>query len=296
MDTATRPRESRQIDLPRYAEVFSHFRRRIERSATVQEALALATDFLDQFAATIETDVKSAVLEQVAQLWYTFPERVKRHEKYKELITILMGQAVDFYWYADFPQYASEQDVRRDETLYSFRRFNEDFEVKFRYVQYYGHVLMRVPNSVRLRYRRLVNHPGRYTQGLTTTRYKRAMVGLINQISEDAENELGSDSPFRMLVNSVLRTVRYQRSLAAIGYVAPAQSSHLAGYAVDIEKSWYQEHDPRAHAAIQRTVETLFAAGVVNLIVEHTHWHVCLNPIHIGTYEIIAQRWERNQR
>jgi hypothetical protein len=152
---------------------------------------------------------------------------------------------------------------------------------------------MRIPNSLRLRYRRLVNDPGRYTQGLTTTRCTKAMVGLINQVAEEAADRLGRGGGFRVLVNSVLRTEAYQDSLACIGYVAPRYSAHLAGYAVDVEKRWYEHHDAQAHRAIEATLAELFAGQVVNLIEEGTHWHVCLAPDQIDRYEELAEAWDR---
>jgi hypothetical protein len=179
--------------------------------------------------------------------------------------------------------------------LLSFKRSGADFEAQFVYVQYYGHVLMRVPNSLRLRYRGLTNHPGRYTQGLTITRCKMAMAGLINQISEDVAGEVNAKRPFKLLVNSLLRTGSYQESLARLGYVAPRHSAHLAGYAVDLERFWYEKHDRLAYGAIEQTLNDLFRQGAINLIKEETHWHICLNPNHIPSYETLAQMWLRKR-
>ncbi len=281
------------IDLGVYSEVLSPYRRRIRESRSVEEASAYADDFLDRLNGSFGRDISRELFAEAKHLWAAFPPRAKTIDKHQELVEVLLGQAVDFYWYADSPRYRSDRDVEQDGTLVSFRRHHEDFEVKFIYVQYYGHLLMRIPNSLRLRYRRLANHPGKHSQGLTTTRCRKAVAGLINQISEDAAQRTRSEGPFRLLVNSVLRTVEYQNALANIGYVAPRHSGHLAGYAVDIEKQWYAENDRQAHAAIEDTLGQLFQGGVINLIEEGTHWHICLSPDHVQHYEKLAQKWER---
>jgi hypothetical protein len=286
--------QDRNLDLGIYSEIFSAYRHRITQSRALEEATLHAAAFLDQVEGMFDGDITIAFYAEVEYLWAIFPAHKRTLEKYKELLEVLLGQAVDFYWYAQYPQYHSYQDVKNDPHLCSFRRFDEDFDVKFMYVQYYRHVLMRVPNSLRLRYRRLVNHPGKYTQGLMTTRCKPAMVGLINRISEDVESAIRPRKSFKILVNSILRTVEYQHSLAKIGYVAPRNSGHLAGYAVDVEKIWYQENDQRAHAAIEEILDDLYASGVVNLIREGTHWHICLHPDHIQYYEALSQKWVRN--
>ena len=85
----------------------------------------------------------------------------------------------------------------------------------------------------------------------------------------------------------------YQEALAKLGYVEPRHSAHLAGYAVDLERLWYLKHAPDTHRAIQRAVGDLFSRGVINLIQEETHWHLCLNPDHVRHYEALCRQWER---
>ena len=283
------------VDLGRYAGTFSVYQTRIAKSRAFEEALAHAAAFLNKVACLFDKDIEKPFFDEVEYLWVTFPSYLKTLEKYQGLMQVLLGQAVDFYWYAGWPRYRTAQDVKDDKNLYSFGRFRSDFDVRFAYVQYYGHVLMRVPNSLRLRYRRLINHPGKYTQGLTTTRCSKAMAGFINQLSEETARLNGADDSFRVLINSVLRTVEYQNSLAKIGYVAPRHSAHLAGYAVDIEQQWFKEHDKRAHKVIESLLDDLYDRRVINLIQEGTHWHVCLNPDHIAHYEALAQKWERKK-
>lgn len=287
--------DDRNLDLVQYAELYSLYRLLIRQSASPSEALDHATAFLSQVEGMFDKDIASAFHEEVHHLWVTFPARAKNLGKYQELVEVLLGQAVDFYWYAQYPQYATSADVDSDDSLCSFRRFNEDFDVRFMYVQYYEHILMRVPNSLRLRYRRLMNHPGKYTQGLTTTRCRKAMVGLINQLAADVASQVRRNKPFRVLINSVMRTVEYQNSLAKLGYVAPRYSAHTAGYAVDVERLWYERHDRQAYEAIENVLGALFAKQAVNLIEEGTHWHVCLNPDRIRDFEAMAQEWVRQK-
>ena len=285
-----------QPDPVTYAGVLSQYKPKVARAQSLEEASKHAAGFLSEVDGWLDEEVEQAFYKEVEYLWSTFPPRAKELECYRELVQILLAQVVDFTWYGAYPKYRSDQDVHGDETLYSFRRYDEDFEVRFEYVQYYGHIFMRLPNSLRLRYRRVVNHPGRYTQGLTLTRCKKAMAGLINQISEIVASEVNSIRPYKVLVNSMLRTTAYQETLARMGYVAPRNSAHLAGYAADVEKLWYQRHNKEMHEAIGKTLGDLFERGRINLIEEKTHWHICLNPEHIPTYETLAQKWEGKRR
>ena len=282
-----------QSDHLAYAEVLALFRPKILMSQSEKEVSAHVADFLSAADGLIDEVARQVIRDEVDYLWTTFPQKVKTTESYRELVQVLLAQAVDFEWYSEYPKYHSDQDVNSDQSLCSFRRGAEDFEVKFTFVQYYDQLYMRVPNSLRLRYRRLVNHPGCYTQGLRTTQCKKAMMGLINRISEEVSGKVSSRRPFRLMVNSMLRTEAYQNSLARLGYAAPRHSAHLAGYAADIEKLWYKKNDRSAFEAITGTLTSLFNDGTVNLIEEETHWHICLNPIHIPTYETISQKWMR---
>jgi hypothetical protein len=93
----------------------------------------------------------------------------------------------------------------------------------------------------------------------------------------------------------MLRTTEYQHALARLGYVAPRHSAHLTGYAVDLERLWYEESDRDAHQAASDVLLDLFEREVINLIEESTHWHICLNPEHIHDYQMMAQQWQRGE-
>ncbi len=276
-----------------YSDVLSHFIPRIDGSQNVAEVDTHAAEFLIEMRQLGDPCAENTFHEEAEFLWDTFPPAAKTIARYQMLVRVLLAQAVDSSWYTGYPCYLSSRQVESDNTLVSFERFSEDFDVKFIYVRYYKHILMRVPNAVRLRYRSFTNHPGRYTQGLTVTRCKKAMAGLINQISEDVALETNTRRSFKVLVNSVLRTVTYQRTLAKIGYIAPRRSAHLAGYAVDIEKRWYEKHDYHVHMVMKQTLGDLFTRGVINLIEEDSHWHVCLNPESISHYEALSHKWEK---
>ncbi len=289
--------EIQHLNLQAYHEIVATYKDAIHKAHTSEAALAYAEGCLEDVARFLDKDIKTPFYQEVAYLWRMFPDhhprRRRTHETYKEILTILLEQSIDAYWYADFPKYECDRDVDNDQDLYSFRKFGADVDVKFMYVQYYGHRWMRVPNALRLRYRRLVNHPGRYTQGLTTVRCKKSMVGLINQLCEDVTDDIGSGKPLKILVNSLLRTVEYQRSLAQLGYIAPRSSSHVVGYAVDFERVWYKQYHTHAYTAIQHRLDHLFRQNIINVIDEGTHWHVCLNPDYIQRYEQVAETWRR---
>ncbi len=281
-----------KIDTIRYRAALAPVTERIDRSHTEAEAIGLAEAFLgDRAASLFADDLHRPFREEVEYLWSAFPARVKTLRKYQDMLNVLLGQVVDATWYGIYPHYLSDADVQQDHTLVNFTRSREDFDVRFDYVQYHGHVVMRIPNSVRLRYRGVTNHPGRYTQGLTTTRCKRATAALLNQISVAVTDDIGPRHPLKIMVNSVLRTVAYQHSLATWGYIAPRRSAHLAGYAADIEKGWYERHDQRACRSLELIVSDLSKRDVIYAVDERTHWHVCLNPAQIPYFESQFQRW-----
>jgi hypothetical protein len=264
---------------------------RIGRTRSPDEARDVAEALLLDSERLLGAESLERFREEAAYLWSTFPERVKHLRKYQEMATVLLGQAVDAAWYAGYPHYRTDADVRGDDTLVTFRRSRKDFVVRFDYVQYHGHRLMRIPNSVRLRYRRVRNHPGRYTHGLTTTRCARAMAALLNEIAEAVTSDLHPARPVRIMVNSVLRTVAFQHSLATWGYVAPRRSAHVAGFAADIEKRWYERHDPRVGRSLELVIADLVERGVIEAVDEGSHWHVCLDPAHIPAFEARFARW-----
>jgi hypothetical protein len=280
-----------KIDAIRYHATLGPVTERISRSHTANEAVGLAESFLGDSASLLATDAQPPFREEVAYLWSTFPARVKSLSKYQEMLNVLLGQVVDATWYGTYPRYLSDADVQQDDTLVSFTRSREDFDVRFDYVQYHGHVVMRIPNSVRLRYRGVTNHPGRYTQGLTTTRSKRATAALMNQIANAVTDDIRPRHPLKIMINSILRTVAHQHSLATWGYVAPRRSAHLAGYAADIEKGWYERHDQRVSRSLELIVSDLSKRDVIYAVDGRTHWHICLNPAHIPYFESEFQRW-----
>ncbi len=284
-----------KIDTARYQAALGPVTELIGRSRSAGEALVIAEGFLSESASLFGTDLGPAFNDEVAYLWSTFPARAKSLSKYLEIIDVLLRQVVDVAWYGTYPVHQSDADVRADHTLVSFARSKEDFDVRFDYVQYYGHILMRIPNSVRVRYRALRNHPGRYTQGLTTTWCTTATAALLNEISEAVAREMRSAKPLRLMVNSILRTVEYQQSLASWGYVAPRRSAHLAGYAADIEKGWYERHDQRVGRSLREVLLDLATRDVISLVDERTHWHVSLNPAHISSFESRFRCWERER-
>jgi hypothetical protein len=281
----------RPIDLAGYRASLGPIAERIEHSHSVSHAFALADAFLRDSIPLLGGSTHDPFRNEVAYLWSVFPARVKTLGKYQEMLKVLLGQVVDARWYGLYPRYESDRDVERDASLITFTRSKEDFQVGFEYVQYFGHVAMRIPNSLRLRYRRATNHPGRYTHGLTTTRCPRAMAALVNYIADTVTKRIRPDDPVRILVNSVLRTVAYQHSLATWGYVAPRSSAHVAGYAVDIEKGWYERHDARVDRALAEAIADLADNNDIYAVDERTHWHVCLDPARIPRFEALYANW-----
>jgi hypothetical protein len=77
-----------------------------------------------------------------------------------------------------------------------------------------------------------------------------------------------------------VRSVAHQHRLRSLGYSAMLPSSHCAGYACDLEKSWFRRFDPgNALAAILAERQE---AGQLNVIDEGQAWHLCVSPLACG--------------
>ena len=124
-----------------YADMLANYAPRIAMSLTCEEASLRAAEFLGAVDGLINTTAKEAVQSEVDYLWNVFPSRAKTIENYRNLIQVLLAQAVDSQWYCGYPVYSSDQAVEDDETLVSFRRGADDFEVNFIYVRYYDCLL-----------------------------------------------------------------------------------------------------------------------------------------------------------
>ena len=111
--------------------------------------------------------------------------------------------------------------------------------------------------------------------GLRFTCSRPAVVAVVNQIALDLAAALPPRTP-RIWVTSMVRSVEHQHRLRALGYPAVLPSSHCAGYACDLEVSWFRRFDP--DNLLARLLLERQAAQQLNVIDEGRTWHLCVNP------------------
>ncbi len=78
----------------------------------------------------------------------------------------------------------------------------------------------------------------------------------------------------------MVRSVEHQHRLRSLGYAAVLPSSHCAGYACDLEITWFRRFDP--DNVLGRILRERQEAGQLNVIDEGQAWHLCVNPLACG--------------
>jgi hypothetical protein len=111
--------------------------------------------------------------------------------------------------------------------------------------------------------------------GLGFTRSRPAVIAAVNQLAAEFAAAMPPRTP-RIWVNSMVRSVEHQQRLRSLGYAAVLPSAHCAGYACDLERSWFRQFDP--DNVLARMLSEHQAAGQLNVIDEGRTWHLCVNP------------------
>jgi hypothetical protein len=211
---------------------------------------------------------------------------------------ILQVQEIESRWYAGYKRYEDTPDVLSDKSLIEFNKTQTAHGKRyFSFIHLIENKLTRIPNALARRMRILVNHPGRNTMGLKITRCPLPTFRLLNCIAQISAKNIPHQKIKPLLVNSVLRTVKHQMHLATLGYIAPFNSSHINGYAADIEQKWYKENNPIQHEAIQSVLDDFASRQIINCVDYSNLWHICLNPKYISQFSVEyaidrQQAWE----
>jgi hypothetical protein len=188
------------------------------------------------------------------------------------LIRIYLLSQIDAAWWDGTPTFDTDEDVLSSDDLVDLDPLRTRRLLGFRY--------RRQPRGLPGRARdwgMRRTWPGRqpHTAGLLFTRARPESVVLLNQLARDFSTKAPPDTP-ALWVTSLVRSVRHQNRLRALGYAAVIPSAHCAGYAMDVEMRWFRRFDADgilAAVLLQRQDE-----GDVNVIDEGQAWHVCVAP------------------
>jgi hypothetical protein len=174
-------------------------------------------------------------------------------------------------WWGSTRAFVLDSDLAGSADLVDLEPLRRRGELHFRYRRQARTLPLRAVRAVD---RRVWPDRTPRTAGLRFALARPQAVTLLNRLAADFAAAAPAAPP--LWVTSLARSIEQQRRLRALGYTATLPSAHCAGYAMDIEMSWFRRFGAAG------TLEGLLAerqqAGEVNAIDEGQTWHLCLSP------------------
>ncbi len=192
------------------------------------------------------------------------------------LIRICLFAQIEVMWWGQVPMFGTDSDALHSADLVDLEALRRRGLLRFRYRRQAETLVARATRAAQRRLR-----PGGTprTAGLRLARTRREVVTLLNQLSRAFGRAAPAGTP-PLWVTSLARSVEHQHRLRDLGYAALLPSSHCAGWATDIEMSWFRRFG--AHRALQSLLLERQQAGVINVIDEGQAWHACISPAGAG--------------
>ncbi len=186
-------------------------------------------------------------------------------------IRIHLSALIDVMWWGSARAFVTDPDLLHSAELVDLEPLRRAGELHFRYRRQARTLPVR---AVRAADRRLRPDRTPRTAGLRLARARREALTLLNQLAADFAAAAPGAPP--LWVTSLARSIEQQRRLRALGYTATLPSAHCAGYAMDIEMSWFRRFG--AAGVLEGLLLERQQAGEVNAIDEGQTWHLCLSP------------------
>ena len=186
-------------------------------------------------------------------------------------IRIHLSALIDVMWWGSARAFVTDPDLLHSAELVDLEPLRRAGELHFRYRRQARTLPVR---AVRAADRRLRPDRTPRTAGLRFARARREALTLLNQLAGDFAAAAPGAPP--LWVTSLTRSIEQQRRLRALGYTATLPSAHCAGYAMDIEMSWFRRFG--AAGVLEGLLREHQQAGQVNAIDEGQTWHLCLSP------------------
>jgi hypothetical protein len=187
-------------------------------------------------------------------------------------LRVLLLSQIDSVWWSGTIPFASDADVLGSAELVDLGALKSAQVLKFQYRAQPAGLLGRARDWAR--HKALPELRPRVS-GLRFTCSRPVVVAVVNQIALDFAAAIPPGTP-RIWVTSMVRSVEHQYRLRSLGYPAVLPSAHCAGYACDLEKTWFCRHDPGN--LLGRLLFERQDAGQLNVIDEGPTWHLCVNP------------------
>jgi hypothetical protein len=187
-------------------------------------------------------------------------------------IRVLLLSQIDSVWWSRVMPFASDAEVWSSTELVDLGPLASTRLLEFRYRSQPAGLTGRARDWAR---HKLLPATRPRVAGMRFTRARPVVVAVVNQIAEELAGKLAPGAP-RLWVTSMVRSVEHQYHLRALGYAATLPSSHCAGYACDLERSWFRRFDPGNLLA--GLLSERQEAGQLNVINEGKAWHLCVSP------------------
>jgi hypothetical protein len=197
---------------------------------------------------------------------------VNSAENLVAMVRITLLTQIDVLWWGHVPAYKTDADVLASVDLLNLDALRRGGMVTFSYRHQATNVVAR---AVRAAERAAA--PGRapVAAGIRLACARAELIVLLNRIAADFARLAPPGTP-PLWVTSLTRSAAYQRELRALGYAALLPSAHCAGYAADVEMSWYRNFG--AQHILQAVLLGHQRDGDINVIDEGQAWHLCVRP------------------
>jgi hypothetical protein len=188
------------------------------------------------------------------------------------MVRITLLTQIDVLWWGHVPAYKTDADVLASVDLLNLDALRRGGMVMFSYRHQATNVVAR---AVRAAERAAAPSRAPIAAGLRLACARAELIVLLNHIAADFARLAPPGTP-SLWVTSLTRSAAYQRELRALGYAALLPSAHCAGYAADVEMSWYRNFG--AQHVLQAVLLGYQRDGAINVIDEGQAWHVCVRP------------------
>jgi hypothetical protein len=236
------------------------------------------------FLSTLEGGPDRLVEQSVEEFRRFRPSVASNAASGAGLVRILLLQNVDLVWWDDAGDFATDADVDASDELVDLVAERRRGRVAFSFGVASDGWGRRGRDFV---VQRLLPHREPRGPGLSCTRIRPAMLGVLNEVTEVTAAAAPYGAP-AIRVTSVTRTVEHQRRLRSLGFSALLPSAHCRGWAADIEVTWFERFG--ADGVLRDVLLDYLDRGVLNVIDEGRAWHVCLNPADVGRYAALGTR------
>ena len=191
-------------------------------------------------------------------------------------IRIHLSALIDVIWWGSARAFVTDRDLLQSAELLDLEPLRRTGGLQFRYRRQARTLPAR---AVRAADRRLRPDRTPRTAGLRFARARREALALLNQLAADFAAAAPGAPP--LWVTSLARSIEQQHRLRALGYTATLPSAHCAGYAMDIEMSWFRRFG--AADVLEGLLLERQEAGELNAIDEGQTWHLCLSPAAVAS-------------